>query len=70
MAAENREAGLIPEEKIADRILLIREVKVMIDSDLADLFAVPTKRLNEQVRRNITRFPYHFMFHLNKMEKE
>ena len=42
----------------------------MLDSDLADLFDVPTKRLNEQVKSNIKRFPVHFMFQLNKEEKE
>ena len=61
---------LIPEEIIINKILLIRDEKVMIDYDLAKLYGVPTKRLNEQVRRNIKRFPKHFMFELTKEEKE
>jgi len=51
-------------EVIATRILEIRGKKVMLDRDLAVLYGVPTKRLNEQVRRNIKRFPEDFMFHL------
>ncbi len=42
----------------------------MVDSDLAELYGVPTKRLNEQVKRNIKRFPKHFMFELTKEEKD
>jgi len=49
---------------------LIRGHKVMIDVDLADLYEVPTKRLNEQVRRNRKRFPKDFMFRLTKTEAE
>ena len=61
---------MVPDKVILDKILLIRDQKVMIDTDLAKLFDVPTKRLNEQVKRNIKRFPLHFMFQLNKEEKE
>ncbi len=60
----------IPDEVIMSKILLIRVKKVMVDSDLAGLYGVPTKRLNEQVKRNIRRFPEHFMFQLTKKEKE
>ena len=42
----------------------------MLDSDLAELYQVPTSRLNEQVRRNLERFPEDFMFQLNKKEAE
>ena len=59
---------LIPVERIEKAILLIRGHKVMLDRDLADLYAVPTKRLNEQVRRNLTRFPEDFMFQLTAEE--
>lgn len=52
------------------RIYLIRGHKVMIDEDLAELYGVPTKRLNEQVRRNLKRFPEDFMFQLSKEEAE
>jgi hypothetical protein len=55
---------------IERRIYLIRGHKVMIDIDLADLYQVPTKRLNEQVRRNRTRFPRDFMFQLTTTEAE
>jgi hypothetical protein len=48
--------------KIKKMIYLIRGQKVMLDSDLAELYGVETKRLNEQVRRNIERFPEDFMF--------
>ncbi|MBI3311998.1 MAG: ORF6N domain-containing protein [Candidatus Omnitrophica bacterium] len=51
-------------EQIQSRILLIRGYKVMLDSDLAELYGVSTKRLNEQVRRNPNRFPPDFMFQL------
>jgi hypothetical protein len=61
---------LIPAERIERAILLIRGHKVMLDRDLADLYQVPTKRLNEQVKRNITRFPEDFMFQLTKKEFE
>ena len=61
---------LIPVERIERAILLIRGQKVMLDRDLAELYEVSTKRLNEQVRRNIRRFPKDFMFQLNKGEFE
>ena len=60
---------LVP-EVIEKRILLIRGQKVMLDSDLAKLYGVPTKRLNEQVRRNANRFPEDFMFQLSAEEAE
>jgi hypothetical protein len=59
-----------PDEVIINKILIVRGEKVMIDSDLAALYGVPTKRLNEQVKRNIKRFPKHFMFELTKEEKD
>jgi len=61
---------IIPEEVIANKILLIREKKVMLDSDLAELYQVETRRLNEQVKRNVSRFPEDFMFQLTKGEWE
>jgi hypothetical protein len=60
---------MIPIERIADSIFLIRGMRVMIDADLARLYGVSTKRLNEQVRRNPDRFPADFMFQLSKEEK-
>ena len=58
----------IPIENITGLIYLIRGKKVMLDRDLAELYGVETKRLKEQVRRNIERFPDDFMFELSKSE--
>jgi hypothetical protein len=55
-------------ENITGLIYLIRSKKVMLDRDLAELYGVETKRLKEQVRRNIERFPDDFMFELSKSE--
>ena len=55
---------LIPTERIEKRILFLRNHKVMLDSDLAELYGVETKVLNQAVRRNIDRFPNDFMFEL------
>jgi hypothetical protein len=55
--------------RIQQRILLIRGVKVMVDADLAEAYSVQTRRLNEQVRRNLDRFPEDFMFQLTAEEK-
>jgi hypothetical protein len=60
----------IPVEFIERKIYLIRGCKVMLDSDLAELYQVPTKRLNEAVRRNVGRFPADFMFQLSADELE
>jgi len=60
--------ALVPIERITSKIYLIRNVKVMLDRDLAELYGVETKRLKEQVRRNIERFPEDFMFELTKDE--
>ncbi len=56
-------------ELVATKILVIRGKKVMLDRDLAELYGVTTKRLNEQVRRNSKRFPCDFMFQLTENEK-
>lgn len=53
---------------LADRILVIRGQRVMLDADLAALYGVPTKRFNEQVKRNIARFPTEFMLQLTADE--
>ena len=58
----------VPIEQIQESILLIRGKKVMLDADLAQLYGVSTKRLNEQVKRNRDRFPVDFMFQLNPAE--
>jgi ORF6N domain len=59
-----------PAPFVERRIYLIRGQRVMLDADLAELYQVPTKRLNEQVKRNLDRFPADFMFQLNKDEFE
>lgn len=70
MSEHKKGKSLVPNELIASRILLIRDQKVMVDSDIAELYGVTTKRLNEQVKRNINRFPENFMFEqLTKEEK-
>lgn len=56
-------------ERIERRILVIRDHKVMLDADLAELYGVTTRRLNEQVKRNKDRFPGDFMFKLTRGEK-
>jgi len=58
----------IPDEIITNKIYLVRDKKVMLDEDLAELYGVETRRLNEQVKRNIGRFPEDFMFQLKKEE--
>lgn len=61
---------MIPSERIEQSIYLIRGHKVMLDFDLAELYGVTTKRLNEQVKRNRKRFPADFMFRLKHAETE
>jgi hypothetical protein len=58
------ERALVPVEDIARRIHTVRGQRVMLDSDLAALYGVPTKRLNERVTRNRKRFPADFVFRL------
>lgn len=63
-------SDLIPLERIESKILLIRGQKVLLDRDLAELYRVETRRLIEQVKRNISRFPSDFMFQMTKEEFE
>ncbi len=63
-------SNLFSIESITSRIFVIRGKKVMLDRDLALLYEVTTKRLNEQVKRNMKRFPGDFMFQLTKTEKD
>ncbi|MGD0900681.1 MAG: ORF6N domain-containing protein, partial [Thermoguttaceae bacterium] len=60
--------GMVPVEQIEPRILLVRGQRVILDADLACLFGVTTKRLNEQVKRNLGRFPADFLFQLTAVE--
>lgn len=60
---------LVPQERVEMFILLIRGQKVMLDSDLAHIYGVTTKTLNQAVKRNASRFPADFMFRLTASEK-
>ena len=60
---------IVPIESIENRIFTIRDLQVMLDRDLSELYQVPTKRLNEQVKRNIERFPELFRFQLTQDER-
>lgn len=64
------QTALMPIEHIAQSILILRGHRVLLDGDLAALYRVTTKRLNQQVRRNLGRFPSDFMFQLNANETE
>ncbi len=64
----NSQTQLIPTPDIARMIRLLRERRVILDEDLASIYAVPTKRLNEQYRRNLHRFPEDFAFQLAQPE--
>jgi hypothetical protein len=68
--SEDKLSVKIPTEIILNKIIEMRGKKVMVDSDLAELYGVTTKRLNEQVKRNIKRFPEDFMFQITKEEKD
>ena len=61
---------LVKQDGLAGKIHLIRGIQVMLDRDLAELYGVPAKRLNEQVKRNIDRFPEEFRFQVTKEEFE
>jgi hypothetical protein len=62
------ETSLVPVERVEQTILILRGQKVILDSDLAALYGVPVKRLNEQVKRNAGRFPPDFAFQLAREE--
>ena len=68
MSDNKNEKSLVPNEIITNKIYLIRGEKVMLDRDLAELYDVKNIRLREQVKRNIDKFPEHFMFRLSEEE--
>ena len=73
MEKSNNQTRLITQEQgpsVKTHIIAIRGQRVIIDSDLAELYGVKTKRLKEQVKRNSERFPHDFVFQLNQTEKE
>lgn len=61
-------SNLIPEELVLNKIYFIRNQKVMLDKDLADLYGVETRVLNQAIKRNLERFPDDFMFQLSEEE--
>lgn len=69
-AGKKTSLELIAAPAIEKRIFVVRERQVMLDEDLADLYGVETKRLIQQVKRNVRRFPEDFMFQLDKTEAE
>jgi hypothetical protein len=68
--AKTETESMMPAERIQHCIYLVRGEKVILDKDLAELYGVETKRLNEQVQRNLERFPDDFMFQLTAQEAE
>lgn len=62
--------AILDEQSIQDKIYTLRGMQVMLDRDLAELYGVEAKRLNEQVKRNINRFPEKFRFQLTELEKD
>jgi len=70
MAKPLKRSLLVPDEVVINKIIVLRGKKVMLDKDIAELYGVPTKRLNEQVKRNKKRFPEDFMFQLTQEEKD
>ncbi len=62
--------SVLPDEVILSKIYVIRDKKVMLDTDLAELYQVETKQLKRSVKRNLSRFPDDFMFELEKIEFE
>lgn len=68
--AEQNQAVTISENLVANKIYLIRDKRVMLDKDLAELYEVETRALNQAVSRNMERFPEAFMFQLNQQEFE
>ncbi len=68
MAKSKISSPQLPEETIIEKIYMLRGMKVMLDKDLAEMYGVHTFRLNEAVKRNISRFPEDFMFQLTEIE--
>src|ERR1051326_6317677 len=62
--------AIAPIEAVEDKIFILRGQKVMLDSDLADLYGVETRTLNQAVKRNINRFPQDFLFQLTREEAQ
>ncbi len=67
---QNKTVANIPDKVIINKIIVLRDAKVMIDKDLAELYGITTKQLNQQVKRNLKRFPKDFMFQITQKEKD
>jgi hypothetical protein len=67
--ASTKKQNIFPDEVILNKIIVLIETKIMIDRDLAELYGVSTKQLNQQVKRNRKRFPEDFMFQITEEEK-
>jgi len=65
-----KKGSLLPDELIVNKIILLRDQKVLVDRDLAELYGVDTRTLNQAVKRNLKRFPKDFMFQMTKEEFE
>ena len=70
MKIQMKKGSLLPDELIINKIILLRDQKVLVDRDLAELYDVDTRTLNQAVKRNIKRFPEDFMFQMTKEEFE
>ena len=68
--SKSKSPNIVPDEALVNKIFLLRNQRVMLDRDLADLYGVKAIRLREQVKRNVERFPGHFMFQLTEQETE
>ncbi|MDQ1284232.1 MAG: hypothetical protein QG620_580 [Patescibacteria group bacterium] len=68
--SKNKSLSVLPDERIINQIYMIRGKKVMFDRDLAELYGVESRTLNQAVKRNAERFPEDFMFKLSKEEME
>jgi phage regulator Rha-like protein len=68
--AQKENRLIVPDEVLMNKIYVIRNQKVMLDRDLAELYGVKSIRLREQVKRNLSKFPTHFMFQLSDIEVE
>jgi hypothetical protein len=70
MKIQMKKESLLPDELIINKIILLRDQKVLVDRDLAELYDVDTRALNQAVKRNLKRFPEDFMFQMTKEEFE
>jgi hypothetical protein len=70
MPIQMKKGTLLPDELIINKIILLRDQKVLLDRDLAELYDVDTRTLNQAVKRNLKRFPEDFMFQMTKEEFE